>query len=67
MTAYLIGNIIGRLALSYAIIWLAIWLGLAKLNWRDAFRRTHDWIGLTVTTTVFLLGLVAAQPDGVAQ
>lgn len=61
MTAYLIGNIIGRLALSYAIIWLAIWLGLARLNWRDAFRRNHHWTSLTATTTIFFLGLLAAQ------
>lgn len=66
MTAYLIGNIIGRLALSYAILWLAIWLGLARLNWRDAFRRTHHWTGLTATTTIFLLGLSAAHSTGVA-
>ena len=57
MTAYLIGNTIGRLVLSYAIIWLALWLGLAKLNWRDAFRRTHHWTGLTATTMIFFLGL----------
>ena len=54
MTAYLIGNIIGRLVLSYAIIWLAMWLGLARLNWRDAFRRTNHWTGLIATTTIFL-------------
>lgn len=57
MTAYLIGNTLGRLAFSYAIIWLAMWLGLAKLNWRDAFRRTHHWTGLAATTTIFFLGL----------
>lgn len=61
MTTYLIGNIIGRLALSYAITWLAIWLGLARLNWRDTFRRTRHWVSLTATTTIFLLGLMAAQ------
>ena len=57
MTAYLIGNTLGRLILSYAIIWLALWLGLARLNWRDAFRRTHHWTGLAATTTIFFLGL----------
>jgi formate/nitrite transporter FocA (FNT family) len=67
MTAYLLGNVIGRLILTYAIIWLAIWLGLAKLDWRDAFRRTNHWTGLTATTTAFLLGLIAAQSNGVAQ
>jgi hypothetical protein len=63
MTAYIIGNVLGRVALSYAAVWLAIWLGLAKLNWRDAFRRTNHWTGLTATTTFFLLGLIAAQSN----
>lgn len=67
ITAYLLGNTIGRLALSYAIIWIAIWLGLAKLSWRHAFRRTNHWTGLTATITIFLLGLIAAQSNGVAQ
>jgi hypothetical protein len=67
MTAYLIGNAIGRLVLSYAIIWIAIWLGLAKLSWRDAFRRTNHWTGLAAATTIFLLGLIAAQSGGAAQ
>lgn len=68
MTPYLIGNVIGRLALSYAIIWISMWLGLARLNWRDAFRRTHHWTGLVATTTIFFLALAltanAAQRTG---
>jgi hypothetical protein len=67
MTAYLIGNVLGRLALSYAIIWVAMWLGLAKLNWRDAFRHANHWTGLTAATTMFLLGLISAQANGAAQ
>lgn len=63
MTAYIIGNLIGRLAMSYAIIWIAVWLGLAKRSWRDAFRRTHHWIGLTSITTIFFLGLIAQSAD----
>lgn len=57
MTAYLIGSAIGRLAASYAIIWIALWFGLARFNWRDAFRRTHHWTGLAATTTIFFLCL----------
>lgn len=59
MIAYLIGNALGRFALSYAIIWLAMWLGLAKLSWRNAFRRTHHWSGLAAVITIFLLGLAS--------
>lgn len=66
-TAYLVGNTLGRLALSYAIIWIAIFLGIAKLCWRDAFRRTNHWTGLTATTTIFFLGLIAEQSNGLAQ
>lgn len=63
MTAYIIGNIIGRVALSYAIIWIAIWLGVARRNWRDAFRRANHWLGLTSITTIFFLGLIAQSAD----
>lgn len=63
MTAYIIGNVIGRFALSYAIIWIAVWLGLAKRSWCDAFRRTNHWIGLTSITTIFFLGLIAQSAD----
>lgn len=57
MSAYLLGNLIGRFVLSYAVIWLVMWLMLAKLNWRDAFRRTNHWSGLVATTTLFLIGM----------
>ncbi len=66
MTAYFIGNVLGRLALSYAIIWLSMW-GLAKLSWREAFRRTNRWIGLTTAATIFILGVLAAQSADAAQ
>lgn len=66
MTAYVLGNLLGRLVLSYALIWLVIWLTLARLNWRDAFRRTHHWSGCVVTTITFFIGLIAAQWNGAA-
>lgn len=64
MTPYLLGHLLGRFVLSYALVWLVMWLMLARLNWRDAFRRTHHWSGLVATTTMFLIGLIAAQPIG---
>lgn len=66
MTAYLLGNLLGRFVLSYALIWLLMWLMLARLNWRDAFRRTHHWTGLVAITTTFLIGLIGAQSSGPA-
>jgi hypothetical protein len=59
MNAYPLGNLIGRFALSYALIWLVMFLMLSRLNWRDAFRRTNHWSGLVATTTTFLIGLIA--------
>lgn len=67
MSGYLVGNLIGRFVLSYALIWLVMWLMLARLSWRDAFRRTNHWSGLTAATTIFLIGLIAAQSGGAVQ
>ena len=64
MSAILLGNLLGRFALSYALIWLVMWLMLARLGWRDAFRRTNHWTGLVATTTTFLIGLIATQTNG---
>ena len=66
MSAYVLGNLIGRFALSYALIWLVMWLMLARFDWRDAFRRTNHWSGLIATTTVFFIGHIAAQSNGAA-
>lgn len=66
MIAYLFGNLLGRFILSYALIWLVMWLMLARLSWRDAFRRTNHWTGLVATTTTFLIGMIGAQSTGAA-
>jgi dolichyl-phosphate-mannose--protein O-mannosyl transferase len=59
MTAYLLGNLVGRFALSYVLVWVVMFLMLSRLNWREAFRRTNHWSGLVATTTTFLIGLIA--------
>ena len=66
MTAYLLGNLLGRLALSYALIWLLLCLPRARLNWRETFRRANHWSSLVACITTFLIGLIAAQPNGAA-
>ena len=66
MSVYLLGHLVGRFVLSYAVIWLMMWLMLSKLHWRDAFRRTNHWSGLVAITTIFLIGLIAAQSNGTA-
>nr|WP_298722415.1 hypothetical protein [uncultured Steroidobacter sp.] len=63
MTAHLLGHLIGRFVLSYAFIWLIMFL-ISRLSWRDAFRRSHHWSGLVATTTTFLIGLIAAHANG---
>jgi hypothetical protein len=66
MSAFLLGNLLGRFILSYALIWIVMWLMLARLDWRDAFRRTNHWTGLVAITTTFLIGLIATQSNGAA-
>ena len=66
MSTYLMGNLFGRLTVSYALVWSALWL-LARCDWRVAFRRTNHWSGLTATTTIFLIGLIVAQANGGAR
>lgn len=66
MSAYLLGNLLGRLALSYGLVWLVTWLLVARLDWRVTFRRTIHWIGLIATVTTFLVGLLTTSLDGVA-
>lgn len=63
MTAQLLGNLLGRFALSYALIWLIMFL-MSRLSWRTAFRRSNHWGGLVAATTTFLIGLIAAQSNG---
>ncbi|MDY6944323.1 MAG: hypothetical protein SXG53_01275 [Pseudomonadota bacterium] len=66
MTPFILGNLLGRLALCYAIVWLVTWLMLARLDWRNAFRRTNHWSGLVAIVTTFFIGLIATQSHGVA-
>lgn len=59
MTLYLVGNFFGRLAVSYGLVWLAMLL-IAKLDWRQAFKKTHRWYGLASVVIVLLLGIASA-------
>lgn len=64
MTAYVLGNLLGRFVLSYALVWLAMCLTLSRLNWRGALQRTNHWSGLIATTSTFLIGLIATHTHG---
>jgi len=56
-----IGNLLGRFVLSYALVWFTAWFVLTRLNLREAFRRANHWGGLIATTTIFLLGLMTNE------
>jgi len=64
MSLYLIGNLLGRLAISYALVWLVIWLVFSHREWRAAFRKTHRWYGLVTVVALFAVGIAASVANG---
>ncbi len=56
LTLYLAGNLLGRLLMSYLLVWLFC-LFRARGNARDATRRTRSWPALLSLLLLFLLGL----------
>ncbi|MDX9996146.1 MAG: hypothetical protein RBS28_12560 [Rhodocyclaceae bacterium] len=56
MSAYIIGNVLGRLVASYALVWLVMFIG-TRLRWRNAFRNTHRWFGILSIGVIFLIGV----------
>ena len=59
MTVYVVGNLMGRLAISYVIV-LAGMLLASRIDWRRAFSRTHRWYGAASVAAVFSIGLAMA-------
>lgn len=58
MSPYLVGNLAGRLLISYVIVWTAMLLA-SRIDWRNSFRRTHRWYGVMSIATVYALGVFA--------
>ena len=56
MTAYSLGNLVGRLLLSYLVVWL-VCVVLARGDWRRAFRLSRTWKGMLGLVVVFVLGI----------
>ena len=58
MDAYVVGNLAGRLVLSYFVAWclMLAW----DRDWRIAFSRTHRWHGVSCVLILFCVGLVTA-------
>jgi len=63
MSAYLFGNLLGRLVASYLIVWLAMFIA-GKFDWRQALSRTHKWYGLLSIAVLFALGIAGAVRQG---
>jgi hypothetical protein len=55
MTAYIIGNLLGRLVASYLIVWLVMF-AVSNFDWRIGLRKTHRWYGIVSVVVVFVLG-----------
>jgi hypothetical protein len=57
--SYLLGNLLGRAVISYALVWLACWL-ISRLSWRVAFQCSTRWYSLLAVGLLTLLGMGAA-------
>ena len=60
MDAYIVGNLVGRLVLSYLLVWLLM-LAFSRINARRAFQKTHRWYGIGMTLVLFVAGLAASS------
>ena len=59
MTAYIIGNFIGRLLVSYLIVWVVCFT-VSQFDWRKSFTQAHGWVGIPATMMVFILGIAGS-------
>ena len=58
MDAYSIGNLVGRVLVSYLLVWLVCWL-LSKFNYKKSVKKLHSWQGLLAVLVLFLLPLLS--------
>lgn len=59
MTAYMLGNIVGRLAFAYLLVWLIAFC-IKKFNYRQSVAALHSVPGLSFVLAVFLIPLLAS-------
>ncbi len=59
MDAYRIGNLVGRLVLSYLLVWLLM-LVFSRIDPRRALQKTNRWYGVGMTLALFTAGLAAS-------
>lgn len=60
ITPYLIGNLLGRVLASYALVWLACLLA-ARGNWRGAFTQSKRWYSVLAVLLLTALGLAGSM------
>lgn len=65
LSSYVAGNLLGRLLMSYLLVWL-VCLGFAKGDWRGAFARSRRWYGVLGVGLLFALGLAGSVGKGLA-
>ncbi len=61
MSSYFLGNLLGRLIVSYFIVWLIVFVLFTQLDWRKAFKRTHKWYGLLGVVVLFVAGIASSM------
>ncbi|MEC5217620.1 hypothetical protein RCH09_002580 [Actimicrobium sp. GrIS 1.19] len=61
--SFILGNLLGRALVSYALVWLLLWL-TSRLNWRVAFARSGRWYSVLAVVLMTLLGMGAAVVRG---
>lgn len=57
--SFVLGNLLGRALLSFALVWVACWLA-SRLDWRTALARSRRWYGLLSVAVLTLLGMGSA-------
>ncbi|MFC4623611.1 hypothetical protein ACFO3A_15550 [Comamonas nitrativorans] len=57
--SYLLGNFLGRVLVSYLLVWGVLFL-FSRLNWRMAFARSRRWPGILAVLVLALLGMGSA-------
>jgi Ca2+/Na+ antiporter len=60
MDAYTVGNLVGRLVLSYLLVW-GLMLVFSRVNVRRAFKKANRWYGVGMTLVLFVAGLAASS------
>jgi hypothetical protein len=64
MDPYLIGNLLGRMMMSFVLVWLVIFLFFSHFKWKAAFSKSVKWYGLLSVAILFTLGTVAGITQG---